>query len=36
METVAYTLSTMVFGFVCFAIGVNMGARYAVKRLTGE
>ena len=21
---------------VCFAVGVNMGARYAVKRLTGE
>ena len=28
--------AALVFGFVCFAIGVNMGARYAVKRLTGE
>jgi hypothetical protein len=36
METVAYALSTLGFGFVCFAVGVNMGARYAVKRLTGE
>lgn len=36
MDTVAYALSTLVFGFVCFAIGVNMGARYAVKRITGE
>ena len=26
----------LAFGFVCFVIGVNMGARYAVKRITEE
>lgn len=36
MEMFAYALSTLVFGFVCFAIGVNKGAHYAVKRLTEE
>lgn len=25
-----------VFGFACFAIGVNLGAKYAVKRITEE
>jgi hypothetical protein len=32
----AYLLSALVFGFVCFAIGVNQGAKYAVKRITEE
>ena len=26
----------LAFGFVCFAVGVNMGARYAVKRIIEE
>ena len=32
----AYLFSALVFGFVCFAVGVNMGAKYAVKRITEE
>lgn len=29
-------LAIAVFGFACFAVGVNMGAKYAVKRITEE
>ena len=32
----AYLFSALVFGFLCFAVGVNLGAKYAVKRITEE
>jgi hypothetical protein len=32
----AYLFSVLVFGFLCFAVGVNLGAKYAVKRITEE
>ena len=32
----AYLFSALVFGFLCFCIGVNQGAKYAVKRITEE
>jgi hypothetical protein len=32
----AYLFSALGFGFLCFAVGVNMGAKYAVKRITEE
>jgi hypothetical protein len=32
----AYLFSALGFGFVCFAIGVNQGAKYAVKKITEE
>ena len=36
MDMLAYALSTLGFGFLCFCVGVNKGAHYAVKRLTEE
>jgi hypothetical protein len=32
----AYLFSALGFGFICFCIGVNQGAKYAVKRFTEE
>jgi hypothetical protein len=32
----AYLLSALCFGFLCFCVGVNQGAKYAVKRITEE
>jgi hypothetical protein len=32
----AYFLAMLGFGFLCFCIGVNQGAKYAVKRITEE
>ena len=29
-------LAIAVFGLACFCIGVNQGAKYAVKRITDE
>ena len=36
MMELAYALSALGFGFLCFCIGVNQGAKYAVKRIMEE
>jgi hypothetical protein len=36
MDMIPYIFSVLFFGFLCFAAGVNMGAKYAVKRITEE
>ena len=33
MEYALYALGTLAFGFICWCIGVRMGAVYAVKQI---
>ena len=36
METVAYLLSALGFGFLCWCVGVYMGSQATVKRIIEE
>jgi len=36
MEMIAYGLSTLGFGFMCWCVGVYMGSQATVKRITEE
>lgn len=36
METVAYALSALGFGFLCWCVGVYMGSQATVKRIVEE
>ena len=36
METVAYALSALGFGFLCWCVGVYMGSQAVAKRMVEE